>query len=147
MSLASIITYAHAMIGTPYKFGGNNPIEGIDCSGLVTELMKAAGELEHGQDLTAQQLFDHFAQAAGSDSMDRPAPGALAFYGKSVSEITHVAFMITPYQIIEAGGGDRTTLNDEVAAKKNAFVRMRLLRYRKDFLTTIKPGYRRIGML
>jgi len=147
MSLASVITYAHSMVGTHYQYGGNNPLEGIDCSGLVTELMKAAGELDHGVDLTAQQLFDHFSKVAGTDSMDKHVPGALAFYGENLSNISHVAFMITPYQIIEAGGGDRGTTDKEKAAKKNAFVRMRLLRYRKDFLVTVKPGYHRIGML
>lgn len=144
MSLASVITYAHAMIGTPYKFGGNNPIEGIDCSGLVLELMRAAGEVG-SQDMTAQDLYNYF-ESRGTHNVF--APGTLVFYGKSVTQISHVAFMISPYQIIEAGGGGRSTITEEDAAKKGAFVRMRHIDHRKsEIVARIKPLYARIGML
>jgi len=144
LSLALVLTYAESLLGTPYKWGGSNPMEGFDCSGLVVELMKSAGELRWNDNLTAQQLYDHFADK-GSHGLRQP--GTLAFYGRSVTEITHVGFMVSHYQMIDAGGGDRLTLTVEDAIAKNAFVRMRHVDFRRDLVGTIRPYYARIGMI
>jgi len=144
MSLASVIVYAHSMVGLPYISGGNDPLNGFDCSGLVLELLRAAGEMDR-RDMTAQDIHDYFAPI-GLHGYD--APGTMIFYGKSVSEITHVSFMITPYQIIEAAGGDKTTLTLQDAKKVGGFVRMRHATHRqKEIVAKIKPRYARIGML
>lgn len=144
MSLASVIVYAHSMVGIPYISGGNDPLNGFDCSGLVLELLRAAGEMDR-RDMTAQQLYDEFVNR-GQHGYD--APGTLVFYGKSVAEISHVAFMITPYQIIEAAGGDKTTKTLDDAKKRGSFVRMRHVSHRKnEIVAKIRPYYAQIGML
>jgi hypothetical protein len=43
--------------------------------------------------------------------------------------------------MVEAGGGGSDTITDEVAIKRNAFVRIRPIRYRKDFQQVIMPMY------
>ena len=145
MSLALVIAYAQSLIGTPYKWGGNNPITGLDCSGLGMELLRASGEIDNPSlDLTAQEIYDHLVARGGS--VGAYSQGTFAFYGESVTKITHVAFMVSPYQIIEAGGGGHKTLSVEDAAKNNAFVRLRDIKYRKDGLVaTVKPRYASIG--
>ena len=44
-------------LGTPYKWGGFKP-DGIDCSGLVQEILWSAGMLPDKADRTAQGLYN-----------------------------------------------------------------------------------------
>lgn len=140
--MKTLVDYAMSFVGVPYRWGGENPISGFDCSGLVQEILRSAG-MDPPGDQTAQALYNYFASNAQGNPR---CAGALAFYGKSHDKITHVAFMIDEYRIIEAGGGGSITLTKEDAALQNAFVRVRLLRYRSDFLCTIKPNYALIGV-
>jgi cell wall-associated NlpC family hydrolase len=142
-----LLAYAESLLGTPYKWGGNNPLEGLDCSGLVNELLRSVGELG-SEDLNAQGLFDKYHQGAGE--WNRTSVGSLAFFGESVVKITHVAMVIDVSgagRIIEAGHGSSLTLTYEDAARRGAFVRVRPLNYRKDLVAIIRPYYRVIGMI
>lgn len=136
---------AQALLYKPYKWGGNSPIEGLDCSGLVCELMKSCGEIPFKADMSAQQLFDHFAQGRGEQN--RVGLGSLVWFGESVTKITHVAMMLDAYRMIEAGGGGSDVLTVQDAIRKNAMVRIRLVDSRSDKVAVIKPYYRRIGMI
>jgi cell wall-associated NlpC family hydrolase len=131
--------YALSFLGVPYKYGGRNRLEGLDCSQLVIEVLISAGVVPHGFDATAQMLYDRFKQVP----TDFPKLGALAFYGKSLSEIKHVALCLDDKTMIEAGGGDALTINLPSAIFRSACVRMRPIRYRGDFLTTVMPPYGR----
>ncbi len=128
--------YAKKFIGQPYIWGGDDPIIGFDCSGLVQEILASVG-MDPPGDQTAQGLYDHFKN--NSDGI--MGIGALCFYGKSVSEITHVAFMIENYCIVEAGGGGSKTTSAEAAADMNAFVRIRPYNRRKDLVAVLNPYY------
>lgn len=136
-SIDTAIQYAMSFLGTPYRWGGENPIGGVDCSGLVQEILRSVG-MDPPGDQTAQALFEYFVK----DSLRLElSPGALAFYGPSITKIIHVAFMIDSSRIIEAGGGGSKVLTKEDANLHNAFVRIRPVKYRSDFLTTLKPKY------
>lgn len=136
-----LIQYAISFAGTPYRYGSDCPLGGIDCSGYVQMILKGAG-LDPAGDQTAQGLYDHFDHRSTHGVYQA---GSLAFYGKDLNHVEHVAFMIDSYRVMEAGGGDRTTLTLSDATAKNAFVRMRVLRYRPDFLETLRPSYALIG--
>lgn len=140
MNLANLIKYAEILACRTkrYQFGGDDPIQGFDCSGYVIELLKSVGLIAHGEDMTAQGLFNRFEQCGAYNCW---GPGALAFYGKDVRHITHVGFCIDSMLMFEAGGGDSTTTTDERAIQQNAFIRMRPIRYRSDFIAVIKPYY------
>lgn len=140
----TLILQVQRFLFTPYVFGGNNALTGIDCSGLVCELMKSCGELPAG-DYSAQGLYDYF--SSGRGEWNRPSLGALVFFGKSVTEITHVAMCLDQYSMVEAGGGGRDCLTKEDAAKRGAMVRIRLIDSRSDKVALIKPYFRRIGMI
>lgn len=131
-----IIQYAMSFIGTPYRWGGDDPIHGFDCSGLVQEILASVGADPVG-DQTAQGLYDHFAPI----SEKVRGPGALAFYGKSIREITHVVFMVSEEIAVGANGGGSKTVNEDEAAKSNAFVKLRPVEYRKDLVAIVMPDY------
>lgn len=136
-----LIAYAMSMVGTtPYRYKGNNPLSGFDCSGFVCEVIRSAGLLKWNEDLNSQGLYDKFEKQAGT-RINSVAAGSLAFYGESWSKITHVAFHIDPERVIECGGGDHLTLTREDAESKNAFVRIRVVRYRQDYLGSLRPDY------
>jgi cell wall-associated NlpC family hydrolase len=137
--------YAMSFLGLPYLWGGDDPIKGFDCSGFVQELLISAGaHPEPSKDLTAQGLYDAL-QHKGIWSVY--TCGALAFYGKDALHIVHVAMLLDQYRIIEAGGGGSTTLDQDVAARQNAFIRIRHVNRRKDLIAVIRPPYVSIGMV
>lgn len=132
-----------SFVGLPYIWGGDDPIVGFDCSGLVQEILASAG-IDPPGDQSAQALYDKLYETS---SLNVYGPGSVAFYGKSVREITHVAFMIDTYRIVEAGGGGSKTLTREDAAKQNAYVRIRTVKHRLDLVAVLKPRYYTIGLI
>lgn len=135
--------YALSFVGIPYKWGGSHPVEGYDCSGLVQELLASAG-IDPPGDQTAQALFNHFEKNA---TWNARSLGSLAFFGASVSSISHVAMLLDPYRMIEAGGGGSKTLTPADAVRDNAFVRVRLVSSRRDLVAVLKPNYSGIGVV
>lgn len=119
-----------SMVGLPYIWGGDDPIKGFDCSGLVIEILKADGYLPHKFDTTAQGLYDLFKAEYYPEKAV-----ALAFYGKSKEKITHVGYCLDGLKILEAGGGGSSTNDLETAAKQNAYIRVRPISYRNDFIS------------
>lgn len=139
-----LIAYAESFLGTPYKYGSNSHLDGgIDCSGFVIEVLKSVGEAPP-IDMSAQGLFDYFSNGRATWNVHKA--GSLVFFGQSASDVRHVGIMVDEWRMIEASGGDATTLTPEDARKKNAFVKMRLVSHRKDpFRAILRPYYRKIG--
>lgn len=127
--------YALRFVGLPYRWGGDDPMAGFDCSGLAQELLAAVGADPPG-DQTAQSLYEHF-KGTGPGTTKRSC-GCLAFYGKDLAHITHVAMLIDDLHVIEAGGGNASTTSVDAAARQNAYVRVRPLNHRKDLVAVIR---------
>ncbi len=125
--------YALRFVGTPYLWGGDDPMGGYDCSGLVLELLQSVGVLGKG-DMNAAEMMLHF--TAGVIEADF---GVLAFYGTGTA--SHVAFCLNSLQMLEAGGGDHTVLTRADAEEKNAYVRIRPIARRGDLLGLRLPPY------
>jgi len=132
-----LLAYAMRFVGVPYKWGGDDPLQGIDCSGLVIELLQSQGVLSRSFDSTAQGLLNHFV----SFKTNTPSFGALVFFGKDATKVTHVGFAVDEKLMLEAGGGDSTTTTIGIAAAKNAFVKIRPILARHDFVAVVKPKY------
>jgi cell wall-associated NlpC family hydrolase len=135
--------YAMKFVGQPYIWGGEHPSLGFDCSGLTQEILRSVG-LDPPGDQNAQALYNHFEKIGAVNSYGL---GALAFFGKSVTSITHVGFCLDNYRMLEARGGDSTTLTKEIAIKQGAFVGVRLIKRRGDLVAVIKPRYFTIGCI
>jgi cell wall-associated NlpC family hydrolase len=141
-----LIDYAMRFVGKPYEWGGKTPVVGgYDCSGYASEILRFAGLIGNREILNSQQLYDRFSRTGTQCAVG--SAGALAFYGESVTKINHVAFMVDRYRILEAGGGDSTTLTPEDADRRGAMVRGRLVDYRGKPVAIVKPRYATIGLI
>ncbi len=137
--------YAMSFVGTPYSWGGDDAIDGYDCSGFVQELLQSVGEDPKG-DQTAQGLFNYFSENGHGSQLVSIKMGTLLFFRPhDDGKITHVAMALDPYRMIEAGGGGKETLTRVKAAEHNAYVRIRPINSRKDLVSHITPYYRNIG--
>ena len=131
-----LMEYAMRHVGLPYRWGGDDPIEGYDCSGLVQELLASVGVDPRG-DQTAMGLYQYFRM---NGVPTKPKAGALAFYGTK-QRITHVGFCIGKRRMIEAGGGGSRTHDRRDVARQNAYVRIRPITNRKDLVAILMPKY------
>lgn len=136
MNLLTI--YALQFIGINYKWGGNNALEGFDCSGYLQEILSAVGMDPPGRD-TAQSLYDHFVKN-GTIKVS-PKESDIIFYGTSTSGINHIAYCMNETQILEAGSGNSQTTSMDMAIKQSAVVRIRPYDRRKDIVAIISPNY------
>jgi len=134
-----VIHYAFSLIGINYLWGGANPLEGFDCSGLVLELLKSEGKFPYYDDTTSQGLYLYL-KSNGYTKTGFAETGCIVFYGKSVNDITHVAYCIGEGKVIEAAGGNRTTVSKKIAEAQNAFVRIRPVGYRKDLIAILNSS-------
>lgn len=127
--------YAMQFVGIPYRWGGDDPMDGMDCSGFCIELLQSAGAFPQGQDTTAQGLYEKYKDK----KQEHGSFGYLVFFGKGANVITHVGFCLDHMRMIEAGGGRSTTTNREAAARQNAYIRIRPIRSRKDLVGFVNP--------
>lgn len=133
----NIVEYASKFVGLPYIWGGEHPSLGYDCSGLLQEVLSYCGMDPIG-DQSAQELFTQLARIS---TLNVKKAGSIVFYGKSINQISHVAFMIGENHMCEAGGGDSTCVDKSSAIARGAFVRIRLIDRRKDIVAVLLPKY------
>jgi hypothetical protein len=117
-------------LGTPYIWGGNDPMRGFDCSGFVIEILKSVGVLPRAGDWTADGLLGRF-QAHRTTSLLDLVPGMLVFWARPDGGMRHVEMVyaippecVTPLTIGASGGGSSTlSLGDAVA--QDAYIKIR----------------------
>jgi cell wall-associated NlpC family hydrolase len=133
--------FMYSSMSKPYIWGGDDPIKGFDCSGLVLEWLKTCGFMPNHLDITAQGIYDYIKEKNTRFSLESLDKGCLLFFGKSNQTITHVAIAVSPKFMFEAGGGDSTTTSADTASKQNAYVRIRPIASRKDLICYLTPKY------
>lgn len=111
--------------GKPYRWGGDDPIEGFDCSGLVIEGLKSGGFLPRDGDWSAAQLAQKFPVTTMLQ------PGCLLFWNRGTPPaIGHVEIVWLVYGsrifTLGASGGGSATTDVATAIAQNANVKIRL---------------------
>lgn len=124
-------------VHTPYIWGGKTPDRGLDCSGLVTLSYYEAG----GPDWRETKNSDTFWNGLEPVEEGLLVPGDLVFYGGTgPNDVDHVAIWVNNLGLIlEASGGDHTTLSIAEAMRRHAEVRVSYFGDRKDL-----RGFRRL---
>lgn len=129
------LLYCSRLIGVPYRWGGDDFIEGFDCSGGVQEVLMAFG-IDPKGDQTSAALFKHFSdEKYGKESP--PKMGSLCFFGKS--KVTHVSIALSKDLMFEFGGGNSKTKTKDDAAQQNAYGRIRPIAARSDLKGVLMP--------
>lgn len=129
-----VLWLAERMLLLPYRWGGDDPLTGFDCSGLVIECLRSAGLLPREGDWTAAALREHFVGPGRTREIlppRVPPAGALVFWGSP--RITHVEIVwrhLDDHTVLTIGaaGGGSTTVDAAAAERQNAFVKVRPLR-------------------
>lgn len=121
---------AWACYGLPYIWGGDDAVEGFDCSGLMIEILQSVGVLRAG-DWTAQELWEHVSE---HPIIGIAAAGELVFWGESETAIRHVEMCIGDGLSIGASGGGRRIKSRADAVVSNAFVKVRPIKGRGNIV-------------
>ena len=121
------VKLAWKYVGKPYTWGGDDPVAGFDCSGLVCSCAKAVGALPRGKRLTADGLMRYFEEHKAV-KLKKPVYGAVVFWGGKGGDLKkaiHVEICINDHISIGASGGGSKVRNMVDAVKYNAFVKPR----------------------
>jgi cell wall-associated NlpC family hydrolase len=120
-----VLFRALGLVGTPYRYGGNTPEGGFDCSGLVGYVFR---------DAAGVQLPRASHQIAALDaprvSGARLAPGDLVFFGRG-RDVNHVGIYVGEGRFVHApnaGGTVRLDALDGPYWKEHYLYARRLLR-------------------
>ena len=108
---------AMTLIGAHYKYGGNSPETGIDCSGLVRYVFKEAW----GTTLPRTSL--ELSKVGQEVSKDELQPGDLVFYNTMRRNYSHVGIYLGDNKFIHAPSSGKTVRIDnmELSYWKNRF--------------------------
>jgi gamma-D-glutamyl-L-lysine dipeptidyl-peptidase len=101
---------AERFVGVPYRWGGDNVVEGMDCSGFVKAVYYLVGL---NIPRTSQEQFNAGTELSKADIR----PGDLVFFGKGSRKITHVGLYLGGNRFVHAPRRNEpiqiTSLDDE----------------------------------
>jgi cell wall-associated NlpC family hydrolase len=115
--------YVSKWIGRPYFWGGDDPMAGFDCSGLIMEVLQAHGIYQRGTDRSANGIFNDFKDFELVKPY-KPYAGCLVFwFSPTTKRAVHVAMMIDKFFIVHAAGGGKRTNSLKDAIDQNAYIK------------------------
>jgi cell wall-associated NlpC family hydrolase len=91
---AEVVSAALSQIGTPYRYGGNQPGGGLDCSGLTYFAHRTAG-VQIPRNSRAQQ------RGARPVKVKALRPGDMVFFGQG-GVVDHVGLMVDRERFVHA---------------------------------------------
>lgn len=114
---SEITSYALSLIGVDYKFGGNTPDQGLDCSGLIRYVFQQATGISLPR--TAREQ----ARVGQSVAMDKLQPGDLVFFNTRRFQFSHVGLYVGDNRFIHAPsrGGSVEVVNLDQRYWQKAF--------------------------
>lgn len=92
----AVLMRAIGLVGTPYRYGGNTPESGFDCSGLVNYVFRDMADLRLPR--TSRELA---AWQGPPIAPERLAPGDLVFFGRP-GAVTHVGIYVGEGRFVHA---------------------------------------------
>jgi len=121
--IEEFLAYLERQEGVTYKVGGDDPVEGFSCSGLVCWGLRAFGLIEHSRHITCNAMAERFKNRIVTDA---PRRGDLLLFGKP-GDLTHCAVAVSGWQMIESSNGG-----------PDPCVRKRPIGTRKDLATIVR---------
>lgn len=105
----ALLAQAHRALGTRYKYGGETPQEGFDCSGLTQYVYKQSNNIRIPR-TAAQQ-----SQASRTIYFEQMRPGDLIFFRTSGNKVNHVGIYIGQGKFIHAASGGKKVTIDKLS--------------------------------
>ncbi|MGF7191327.1 cell wall-associated NlpC family hydrolase [Robbsia andropogonis] len=100
---------AMGLVGIPYRWGGNTPASGFDCSGLVRYVVDNAADVQLPR-TTSQMRY-----AGTSVEPDEIAPGDLVFFNTDGRPYSHVGVYVGNYRFVNAPSTGGTVRIDYIS--------------------------------
>jgi cell wall-associated NlpC family hydrolase len=104
----AVLMRAISLVGTPYRYGGNTPEGGFDCSGLVNYVYRDMLDLR-----LPRTSGDLFAMQHAPVGVDRLAGGDLVFFGNGGS-VSHVGIYVGEGRFVHAPNSGGTVRLDRL---------------------------------
>ena len=99
---------AVSLIGTPYRWGGNTPQSGFDCSGLVVYVVK------NTRQKTLPRTSSEMGKYGKPLQAESPAPGDLVFFNTLGDRHSHVGIYVGAGRFVHAPSTGGTVRIDEI---------------------------------
>ncbi|CAB3799809.1 C40 family peptidase [Pararobbsia alpina] len=100
---------AMSLVGVPYRWGGNTPDAGFDCSGLVRYVVARAARVDLPRTTAEMSLVGH------SIEPDEVAPGDLIFFNTTGRPHSHVGIYVGGYRFVNAPSTGGTVRIDYIS--------------------------------
>lgn len=100
---AEVVLYSLSLTGTRYKFGGDSPDKGFDCSGLIRHVYQQVAGLWLPRSASAINAV------ATKISLDELQPGDVVFFNTLKRAYSHVGIYLGNQRFIHAASTGRST--------------------------------------
>lgn len=131
--LEIMMKIAEKSLFIPYIWGGQSPLIGFDCSGLVIECLRSIGVISLKADFTANKLYEMFSKYVKTQEPER---GDLIFWfidsKRDEFRVRHVEICVGANLSIGASGGNSQTRSLSNATLHEAYVKIRPIKTRGD---------------
>jgi len=104
-----VLMRAIGLVGTPYRYGGNTPTGGFDCSGLGGFVFKDAAGLDLRR--STRDLIDLDARKVDRDNLQ---PGDLVFFNPRGGRVSHIGIYVGEDRFVHAPSAGGTVRLDSL---------------------------------
>ncbi|MET0399082.1 MAG: C40 family peptidase [Longimicrobiaceae bacterium] len=105
-------------LGVPYRWGGNTPEEGFDCSGFLRYVYRA-----HGIELPRVTRDQAQVGEPVPARIEELRPGDLMFFARDGAYIDHAAMYVGDGRILHSSSSGRGVRYDDLASRRGEYYR------------------------
>ena len=110
LGLSELAIHAIGLVGVPYRWGGNTPHGGFDCSGLVVYVARRA----HG--LALPRTVAEMSRVGEEVLIEDRLPGDLVFFNTSGHPFSHVGIYVGKNRFVHAPNEGGTVRIDSLVS-------------------------------
>ena len=107
-----VLFRAISLVGTPYRYGGNTPDGGFDCSGLVGYVFRDAAGVALPR--STRELIDISAPSIPRDALQ---PGDLVYFNPAGGRVSHIGIYVGEGRFVHAPSRGGTVRLDELGSQ------------------------------
>ncbi len=104
-----VLFQAIGLVGTPYRYGGNSPETGFDCSGLINFVFLQSAGMKLPR--STRELIDI---DAPSVAKDRLYPGDLVYFNTLGGRVSHIGIYVGERRFVHAPSSGGTVRMDNL---------------------------------